>query len=267
MRPGAGTRVFALLGNPVAHSLSPAMHNAAFLALGLDAVYVALRCERDELPELLRVLARDGGGGNITLPHKAIAARTVETLDGSPLPICNTFWGRDGRVFGAETDSTGVLLALERLEAPRDRWLVIGTGGSAQAVLRAAARAGAAVAVRSRSPDRARAFIDSARILGVAAADGAAACSVVINCTPLGLGDRDPLPLAPELVVSEAVALDLVYRAGETAWVKALRERGIRSADGRDVLLGQGAAAFECWFPGVPAPLEVMGAALRAELG
>jgi shikimate 5-dehydrogenase len=91
-------------------------------------------------------------------------------------------------------------------------------------------------------------------------------CEVVINCTPLGLAPKDPLPLDPGQVSPGAVALDLVYRRGETSWVRALRERGCRAADGRVVLVEQGAASFERWFPGAPAPREVMYAAVRAAL-
>ena len=92
------TRVFAILGDPVAHSLSPAMHNAAFRVLGLRAVYVALRARPDDVPGLLRSLSRAGGGGNVTVPHKELAARAVDR----PHPMverlgaCNAFWGEDG---------------------------------------------------------------------------------------------------------------------------------------------------------------------------
>ncbi|HEV8357157.1 MAG TPA: hypothetical protein VGQ17_10375, partial [Gemmatimonadales bacterium] len=86
-------------------------------------------------------------------------------------------------------------------------------------------------------------------------------------CTPLGLGERDPLPVAPGELPAARVALDLVYRRGETAWVRAMRAAGRAASDGREALLEQGAAAFELWFPGRPAPREVMRAALRAALG
>ena len=126
------TRVFAILGDPVSHSLSPAMHNAAFRALGLDAVYVPLECRAEDVTALIGGLGRAGGGGNITVPHKETAARAVGRLEprAALLGACNTFWGEDGVAAGDNTDVAGLLEALDRLAAPRRGWLVAGTGGS-----------------------------------------------------------------------------------------------------------------------------------------
>jgi shikimate dehydrogenase len=263
---GASTRVFALLGNPVSHSLSPAMHNAAFRALGIDAVYLALRCAAEEVTPLIRVLAANGGGGNVTVPHKEIAARAVSHDGGPPLATCNTFWSEDGAAHGTETDSIGIAAAWQRLGAPEGGWLIAGTGGSARAAVLAALRVGAPVAVQSRSPERREAFLHWAA--GAGARIGAPEeARFAINATPLGLQERDPLPLPIESFGAVTAVLDLVYRPNETPWVRAARQSGRRAADGRDVLLEQGAAAFERWFPGVVAPREVMHAALRAALG
>jgi shikimate dehydrogenase len=264
MRIGGATQVFALLGDPVAHSLSPAMHNAAFTALGLDATYVALRCESATVRPLMETLARQGGGGNVTIPHKEVAAAVLDPAH-TGSPVYNTFWGRDGRLEGAETDSHGILATLQRLGAPGGAWCLIGTGGSARAALAAATRSGAAIAVRSRTPGRADAFAVSAREAGVSLVEPDS-CRIVINCTPLGLSRGDPLPVSPREVPKAELALDLVYRNGETPWVHAMRAAGRRAADGREVLVEQGALAFECWFPGRPAPREVMRAAVRAAL-
>ncbi len=265
MKIGGATRAFALLGDPVAHSLSPAMHNAAFTALGLDAVYVALRCEAAAVRSLMETLARQGGGGNVTIPHKEAAAAVLDP-SGARSAVYNTFWGRDGRLEGAETDSDGILAALLRHDAPDGDWCLIGTGGSARAALAAAKRAGAAIAVKSRTPGRAQLFAAAAREAGVRLTEPAV-CRVVINCTPLGLSRDDPDPVDPAEVPEAALALDLVYRKGETPWVHAMRAAGRRAADGREVLVEQGAVAFERWFPGRSAPREVMRAAVRAALG
>lgn len=262
---GGRTRVYALLGDPVTHTLSPTMHNAAFTALGLDAVYVPLRCRAEEVPSLMRVLARSGGG-NVTVPHKEVAARVVTPQDPERPAVVNTFWGEGEEVRGTDTDSLGILEALRLLDAPNGAWCIIGTGGSARAALRAARLTGARVAVRSRSAERAGRFLEQARSAGLALGTPEES-TLVINCTPLGLAEADPLPLPPEAVAPGHAALDLVYRAGETAWVRALRRRGVRAMDGREVLLGQGAAAFARWFPGVPPPVEIMRAALRRALG
>jgi shikimate dehydrogenase len=260
------TRVFAVLGDPVAHSLSPAMHNAAFRVLGLRAVYVALRARAEDVPSLIRSLSHAGGGGNVTVPHKELAARTVDRPQAvvERLGACNAFWGDDGGTVGDNTDVPGLLAALDDLEAPPGGWLILGTGGGARAVVGAACERGVALAVLSRSADRRRRFEQWSAGLGTRAADRET-CTVVINTTPLGLHRSDPLPLdAPPS--GARVALDLVYAPGETPWTHAMRAAGLRAADGRSMLVAQGAAALERWFPGVRAPVEVMRAAVNAEL-
>ncbi|HEX5005257.1 MAG TPA: hypothetical protein VFV65_08065, partial [Gemmatimonadales bacterium] len=169
--PGGRTRVFALLGQPVSHSLSPAMHNAAFRVLGLDAVYVPLPCSAEQVPGLMSALAAAGGGGNVTVPHKQTAAGAL----GRPSPrvtqlgVCNTFWWEDGQVCGDSTDVDGVQAAVRALGVDPEAWLVVGTGGAARAVVEAARLAGARIAVRSRVPARAAVFLGWAASRGVAA--------------------------------------------------------------------------------------------------
>jgi shikimate dehydrogenase len=260
---GGRTRLFVLLGRPVAHSLSPAMQNAAFQALGLDAVYAALDCAPEDTFALAMALAQGGGGGNATVPHKEVLAAALERPSGrvARLGSANTFWGDGGALVGESTDLDGVLDALARLDAPASSWLVVGTGGSARAVIGAAAERGARVAIRSRSPQRASEFSAWARGLGVAAAE-AGECEVLINATPLGLAKGDPHPVEAADAPRAAVALDLVYHRGETPWVRHCRACGLRAADGREMLVAQGAAALEKWFPKVKAPREVMRAAV-----
>jgi shikimate dehydrogenase len=260
------TRVFAILGDPVAHSLSPAMQNAAFRVLGLQAVYVPIRCAPDDVAGLVRALSRAGGGGNITVPHKEVAANAVDLRRPAveQLGVCNAFWGEDGACIGDNTDVAGLLAALDDLEAPPGAWLVLGTGGAARAAVGAARERGSAVSIVSRSTDRRRRFEEWAGLRGVRVVQPAG-CTVVINTTPLGLASTDPLPL-DRPPASAAVALDMVYAGGETQWVRAMRRAGLRAADGRTMLVAQGAAALERWFPGVRAPVEVMRAAVDARL-
>ncbi|MBA3445266.1 MAG: hypothetical protein H0T58_10515 [Gemmatimonadales bacterium] len=261
------TRVFAILGDPVAQSLSPVMHNAAFTALGIRAVYVPLPCSSADVPALIRALASSGGGGNVTVPHKETAARTVDVcLDlAEMVGACNTFWGSDGGSVGDNTDVYGVLEALRELEAPKAPWLIAGTGGAARAAVVAAKRAGVAVAVSSRESSRRSQFESWISSQGVALAP-ASECRVLINSTPLGLKAGDPLPISFDDAPRAEVALDMVYAAGETEWVRTMRPRVRRVADGRTMLVAQGAAAFHCWFPDKHAPVEVMRAAVNAAL-
>ena len=260
-------RVFAVLGDPVQHSLSPVMHNAAFRALGLSAVYVPLRCSSRDLPGLLGGLARAGGGGNVTVPHKELASRLVQ--DASPaareVGACNTFWRHAERVRGDNTDVAGVLAAMEGLGVRGGRWLIAGTGGGARAVVVAARRAGATVAVRSRDPARAEEFSAWVGSRGVSLAEPEE-CDVAVNATPLGLRRDDTSPIPHEAMPKARAALDLVYAPGTTPWVQALRDRGLAAADGRTMLLAQGMEAFRRWFPDREPPADVMRAALDAAL-
>lgn len=265
MSPGAATRVFALLGDPVSHSLSPAIHNAAFRALGIDAVYVALRCGASDVVGLMRGLAAAGGGGNVTVPHKRIAASAATGASGESYRAANTFWQHHGGLAVADTDGAGIVAGWKALGSPAGSWLLIGTGGSAVAAARAGLSLGVLVTVRSRSAERQRRFESFLADLGQRNAVPGP-IGLVINCTPVGLHDAS-LPLPLEAVPAGAAALDLVYRVGETAWVRALRRRGQAAADGREVLLGQGVAALRCWFPGIDPPTEVMRAAARDVLG
>jgi len=264
----AKTRLLTVIGDPVAHSLSPAMHNAACRALGLDAVYVALQVPAASLPAVLAMQAAIGGAGNVTVPHKEAVERSVarKTDVCTRVGACNTFWTEDGGLVGDNTDVVGVAAALDQLGATRkgDRWLVIGTGGSARATAVAAADRGATLFVRSRDAARAKAFAEWASGVGVATsvAKGPVEVDVAINATPLGLTGHDPLPVDVNHIPGAQRALDLVYAPGETRWVHALRERGIEAMDGREMLVQQGAAAFERFFPGVDAPVEVMRAAV-----
>ncbi len=258
---GGRTRVFAILGDPVAHSMSPAMYNAAFRVLGLDAVYVPLRLAAAAVPEALRALALAGGGGNVTVPHKRLAATVVAMGGDRSFGACNTFWGEGGDVVGASTDEVGIRCGWEALGRPAGDWLILGTGGSARAAVAAATLGGVGFVVHSREQSRAASFEAEMASLGARRGDPSA-IGMVINCTPLGLDAGDPLPLPVDRQPAEAAALDLVYCPRATPWVRALRAEGYRACDGRSALLGQAAASFEHWFPGIRAPGEVMRAAL-----
>ena len=270
MKITARTRVFALLGDPVTHSLSPRMQTAAFQAAGLDAVYVAIAVLAEDVETVMTALVRNGGGGNITIPFKQVAGRCARgTRDArvERLSSANVFGRSDGQLQLRNTDVDGILAGLDALNVESAAWCVIGTGGSARAVAGAAAERGARIAVRSRDAKRAADFAEWAASIGVPAAE-LAECGAVINATPLGLAPRDEHPIDPASIPAGAAALDLTYlRPGETPWVRACRERGLRASDGREVLLAQGAASWALWFPEAAAPVEIMRAALDGRLG
>ena len=191
-----GSRVFVILGNPVAHSLSPLMQNAAFRALGLPAVYVPLSCSAEDVPALIRSVARAGGGGNVTVPYKELAARSVDicrTL-AETVEACNTFWSEDGRIVGDNTDVPGLLDALHQLGMSNAPWFIAGSGGGARAAVLAAGEHGVSVAVRSRDAGRQKEFESWIASRGVPLVEPTE-CGVLINATPLGLQAGDPLPI------------------------------------------------------------------------
>jgi shikimate dehydrogenase len=269
MKVTANTRVFAILGDPVAHSLSPRIHNAGFQAAGLDAIYLSLRPEPDALPNIMWTLMRDGGGGNITVPYKQAAAAVAAARDDTveQLGSANVFGAAGGAPRIGNTDVEGVLAALDRLGGSRGAWWLLGTGGSARAVVGAAVQRGARLAIRSRDPARGESFAAWAATLGVRSAE-TSECRVVINTTPLGMDAADEFPVDPQILEHGMAALDLVYAvSGPTAWVRACHAAGIDALDGRDVLLAQAAASWPYWFTGVIPPIEVMKAALDGRLG
>jgi shikimate dehydrogenase len=262
------SRLLAIVGDPVQHSLSPAMYNAAIAALGLDAVYVALRTDAVALPHVIRALEAMGLAGNVTVPHKLAVAQLLIRLTSvaQELGAVNTFFPEGGRLVGDNTDVAGLLAALDPLDAASP-WLVAGTGGSARAVAAAARERNARLFIRSRDPARAVSFAAWARELGADAhADSGEPVATAINATPLGLKRTDPPPFPTERLETCTTALDLVYAPGETAWVRACRTHGLRACDGRAMLVAQGAFAFERFFPSKQAPREVMAAVVRRVL-
>ena len=271
---GASTRLYAVLGDPVAHSLSPGIHNPAIEAAGLDAVYVALRCGTGEVGGLMRGLAAAGGGGNVTLPHKEEAAAAVDEPSGLVVRTgaCNTFWSENGRLRGENTDVAGFRGAVSSLlgrSACGLRVLLLGAGGAARAAIVGLTLDGAAsVSISNRTASRARELAAElggglAHAMPPDARPNGSRFDLVVNATALGLRPDDPLAFDPSTSAPPGAILDLVYRPGETALVRAARARGIPAADGAEMLVRQGARAFECWWRR-PAPLEAMRRAMAA---
>ena len=259
-----------LLGHPVAHSLSPRFQNAALRAAKIPLEYVALDVAPDALDATLAELAESRASGNVTIPHKeAVAARCTRR---SPLAdrcgAVNTFWHDGGALVGDNTDVGGVdaiasaLLGDARATA---RVALIGAGGSAAAVLAAAERWGSAsVRLYNRNVERAHALASrfGAAVQVVSSVEHALhGATLVVNATPVGLRD-DELPVPIEALPGDAAVFDLVYRANETAWVRAARDAGHRAADGEGMLVEQGALSFQRWF-GIEPDRNAMWRALR----
>jgi shikimate dehydrogenase len=261
------TALAGVIGFPVAHSRSPAMHNAAFRALGLDWRYVKLPVTPELFAEAVRALPGSGfRGANVTIPHKVaaleLADRATEAARGAG--AANTLaFAADGAIDADNTDAGGFLDALG--ESPRGcAALVLGAGGAARAVVWALREEGAEVAVWNRTPERAKAL---ARNLGVRPVSVLESAEIVVNATSVGLGARAGEPpdraagaLGLEALEAPAVVVDLVYAEAETPVVAWGKRAGAHTVDGVEVLVRQGARSFERW-TGERAPLEVMRAA------
>jgi len=266
-----------LLGWPVAHSVSPAMQNAAFQALGLPWRYELLPVPPDELATAVAGLEGRGfRGANVTVPHKEAALALVDEADadGRAIGAVNTLVRRGGGWLGANTDAAGFLAALREggFEPAGRRALVLGAGGAARAVVYALGQAGCAVIIHNRTAERAvRLCADLGA--GVAAPLAVApsltgldldAMDLLVNATPLGqwpAADALPWPRSLPLPAHWTV-FDLVYNPVETRLLARARAAGATPVDGLEMLVHQGARSFRLW-TGREAPLEVMRAAAR----
>jgi shikimate dehydrogenase len=272
------TRLAAVIGDPVRHSLSPCLMNAAFAETGLDWTCVAM-----EVPEGQASGALDGmramgiGGLSVTMPHKAAVASGVDDLTAGAraLGAVNCIVPDGDRLVGHNTDGAGFLDGLRHdsgLDVTGLRCVVLGAGGAARAVVHALGLAGAAdVAVANRTAGRALRVAELAGAAGHAlessSVGGAVAgADLVVNATSLGMaGSEAGHPVDPDLVAAGAVVVDLIYHPAQSAWLAALRGRGVEAHNGLSMLVHQAAHAFTLW-TGVEAPVAAMDAAARAAL-
>ncbi len=290
MTASSQTRVGAVIGAPVAHSLSPALHNAAFAAVGVDAVFVAWHVHPDDLGAAVAGLRALGVlGVSVTVPHKrAIIAhcdRLASPADEIGAVNCLVFErapgdAADGResvaVVGHNTDAGGFCDSLVQdagFDPAGRRALLLGAGGAARAVAAGLRAAGAAeVAVIARRPeavDWARAQPWTAAALGQACAQ----CDLVVDCTPLALSaEREaaiPCAVPIDRLSERAVVASLVYHR-EPALLAAARARGLRTLDGAGMLVHQGVRAFQLWTGAAGSSADITAAmwgAMRAARG
>ena len=274
-RVSGGSRTVGVIGWPVTHSLSPTIHNSAFIAMDMDWVYVPMPVAPGGLPAALDGLRALGfAGANVTMPHKTEAAELadVRSDDAARLEAANTIVVGPHGLAGHNTDAPGFdrFLRLDAGFDPEGRSaLVFGAGGAARACALALAAGGLArLEVALRDPGRARglerALGDRGTDVSIVSFEGAASTEVdlVINATPLGgRGEELPLPsLSPDVLV-----VDLLYRPRSTPMLDAARAAGAGAFGGLGLLLHQAALSFELW-TGMAPPLEVMSAAALSEL-
>jgi len=284
--PAAASTVVGVIGDPVSHSLSPLLHNAAFDAMGMDWVSVGFEVRAGRAAEALGGMRALGIAGlSVTTPHKEAAASSVDELSdlAKALGAANCVIARDGRLLGDSTDGEGFLEALRRgtgFDPSGRRCAVIGAGGAARAVVLALARAGAGeVVVLNRTRERA---VVAAALAGeagrVGTDDDLPAVDLVVQATSLGMtggaagsragdgGDVAPgsqeLAVDPDLLRPSQLVVDLVYHPALTPMLRAAEERGARTLGGLGMLVHQAALAVERW-TGREAPVEAMWRAAR----
>ena len=279
--PGA-VQHFAVIGDPIGHTKSPAMHAAVYRALGLPHDYVALRASAGDLPALVQQL-RDGlyGGFNVTVPHKRAILDLVDAVAPSADAVgaANTLVREpSGKIVAHNTDVAALAQEIARLgpEFRPGSWrhaLVLGSGGAARAAMAALAvdLGVSQITVRARAPERAGIIpkgVDPARIALEPLTDAPEAreFDIVVQATSAGMTGADPGDAIAHAVAwralpAHAVALDVVYAPAQTPFLRAASAHALRSTNGLGMLARQGALAFELWL-NIPAPVDIMLAAL-----
>lgn len=261
-------RRLAVLGHPVGHSRSPAMHNAALAALGMagEWAYEAIDVAPDRFEERVRAMPGEGFvGTNVTVPHKGAALALADELSETAREIgaANTLSFEGGAARADNTDADGLLGSLPVTPAGQ-RALVLGAGGAARAVVWGLLREGASVSVWNRTELRSHNLCEE--LGGEPVADPeASSYDLIVNSTAVGLGGEDPfaeLPLRRDGFMSGQVVVDMVYGDRPTELLKAAEARGARTVDGIEVLVQQGARSFEIWTGREPA-LDTMRSAAR----
>lgn len=263
------TIVTGLLGWPVEHSLSPRMHNSAFEHLGLDYCYVTFPVRPENLKEAVSgVRALGMAGVNVTVPHKESVIQYLDAVSDEARAIgaVNTIVNKDGKLIGYNTDGRGFMqsLAEEGIAVNEKDILLIGAGGASKAVSYYLSEKASKLFIFDVDKTKENALMEYLTGLGrnvfepesLSMAQG---MDIIINATPLGLKESDPLPIDKGLIIRSTTVVDLIYK--ETPLLGEAKKRGCKTMDGMGMLLWQGVFAFELW-TGMRPPVEVMRKAL-----
>ena len=257
----AATRVYGVVGDPISHSLSPAIMNAAFRRENVNGVYLALHAKT--LKDLLTCVREIPIHGlSVTMPYKEAILQYLDNTDSHTTKIgaCNTVVrAQDGKLYGFNTDAVGVVRPLERRLTTLEgaRILVLGAGGAARAAVFGLKERGSEVYILNRSADAAKKLARQAHARIMKRADmRKMAFDVIINATPVGMGSSHESPLQDKEINSRYV-FDMVYDPGETKFLKLAKERGAQVIPGIEMFVHQAARQFEIW-TGKPAPFDEM---------
>ncbi len=257
------TAVYGVIGRPLAHSLSPAMHNSAFAAVGLDAVYVPLLVRKNPAG-FARSMAELGGVGfSVTIPHKVAAMNAADELEpfARKIGAINTLVVRGRKLLGANTDAAAAVSAVERASGSLrgKKVLLLGAGGAGRAIAFALAARGARLVVANRTEDRGRSLAKEAGASFVPMSElSRASFDVLVNATSVGMHPKtNETPIRQGLIPENAVVFDAVYNPIRTRLLREAAERGAKTVDGLTMFVDQGAAQFRMW-TGLEPPIEIM---------
>jgi shikimate dehydrogenase len=263
------TKIYGILGRPVTHSLSPAMHNAAFRELLINAVYVAFPVT-DLAQAVAGLRGLDIQGVSVTIPFKEEIIPLIDDLDPQAARIgaVNTVVNRNGRLTGYNTDWLGALRALQaKTGLQGEPVLLLGAGGASRAIAFGILEEGGRVTLTDLDAPRAAALARDLRVEAIPL-DAVAQCpaNILVNATPVGMEPNEgAIPINPELLGRYRLVMDIVYKPLETRLLREAQKRGCATIDGLQMLIHQATAQFELW-TGMTAPLEVMSRAAYTAL-
>jgi shikimate dehydrogenase len=267
------TKILGIFGYPVEHSLSPNMHNAAFINLGLEMCYIPFKVSPNDLPSAVAsIKALNMLGVNTTVPHKENVIPLLNEIDSeaSFIGAVNTVVNSGGRLIGYNTDGRGFMSSLDEdnINIENKDVLIIGTGGACRAISYYISEKASKLSLFDIDTSKARVLADdltkirkNIRLLNNV--DDAGSPHIVINATPLGLKPDDPLPYDPAKITSDMVICDLIYK--ETPLLQEAKNKGAKVVNGSGMLLWQGVLAFELW-TGIKPPVDVMREVLLANI-
>ena len=276
------TQLYGVIGNPIVHSLSPAMHNAAFEALQIDAVFLAFKVKKDEVENALQGMRGLGIiGFNVTMPHKNAVISCIDEVDETArfLGSVNTIFNDNGKLKGFSTDGIGAQRALEEngVAIKGKKIVLLGGGGAAKAIAYTLAREVSELVLLNRTPDKTKALsevlcstfnkkIANCLLSSSVVEQNLRDADVLINATSVGMSPQSAQsPVASKALRSDLTVMDIVYNPIETKLAKDAKKAGARVISGVEMLVYQGAASFEVW-TGQVAPVKVMRQAALNQL-
>ncbi|HJL91576.1 MAG TPA: shikimate dehydrogenase [Acidimicrobiales bacterium] len=280
MRISGSTTLVGVIGNPVKHSLSPVILNAAFREAKMNWVYTAFETPEEKLADAISGIRALGIAGlSVTMPHKASVCPLLDEISDSAktLQAVNCIVNDAGNLKGHNTDGDGFLDAVKHdagMDIAGKKVLVIGSGGSARSIIHSLGKAGVReIAVMNRTKKKAFDALELAGPVGRYVEENeisevVSEADLVINATPIGMSDTEDItnfPVEPNLFTKGQLAVDLIYHPISTPWMKALRDRKVEAHGGLSMLIFQAARAFKLW-TGKEAPVDAMRKAALDEI-